>query len=103
MKRKAKINRHAASLFFRQTVWISAGESLDYGRFAVVDMSGCTQDDSSHFKDLLPLFGHSLDVGAEAAQFLLYGLIAAIDVIDARNMRLSLGHEPGEDERGAGP
>src|SRR4051812_35470517 len=47
--------------------------------------------------------GYASDAGAQLAQALLDVLVAAVQVVDAIDDRLALGHEPGDDEarRGA--
>ena len=42
---KAELNSNASFFFLRQTIWIGAGEGLDQGRLAVVDMAGGADDE----------------------------------------------------------
>ena len=46
--REAEVKGDAALLLFLEAVGVRAGEGLDEGRFPVVDMSGCAEDDVFH-------------------------------------------------------
>src|SRR5712675_1537149 len=48
------------------------------------------------------LLSDALDAGAECAQLELDALVSAVDVIDAKNLGVSLRRHGGEDESGAG-
>jgi hypothetical protein len=53
---KTQINRHAAPLFFGQPVRVGASQCLDKRSLAVVNVTGCTNNDAAfHYRLLIPL------------------------------------------------